>query len=318
MRTLAILSLTTLLNGCFDLPGSEGASCNQNGLCAPGLACSRDHLCVKTSTTCASDSAGLCYDSNFACGWFVGPYDASEAAEMCEIEPGSYLIGDPPTLQEITEAFYVDRFEVTNARYKTFYSSLSDSEKNQMLPTCSPGDRGWSSSPPYYDAQYEDHPVVCTNRPQAEAFCAWADKTLPDAIAWEATARGDNGRTYPWGEDPPAGMANCQNKAGDSDYCHDTYEVDTCSNAEDRLLCADTAPIFDPNGEVTLPSGASPSGNLHMAGNVWEWISDNSGTDGIIRGGSWYDFFAELETTSQREVSPTSHRKTTVGFRCAY
>ncbi len=305
----------------MDLPGDEGEACNVYGLCAVGLKCGWSDTCERAPTTCAHGAEGLCHDTSFDCGWFMGPDDATAASEMCEVPAGAYPLGSRTELETVvfSEEFYVDRFEVTNARYQAYLNTAPSTEVAADLPACDPGDPIWASEPPYFDRALTDHPVVCVSRNQAAAFCTWAGKRLPTATEWEAAARGIDGRTYPWaGDETPVGLANCQNKAGFSNYCNDTYPPDTCTGGDSPTLCANTAPIFDADDIVTLEGGASPSKHLHLAGNVAEWVADESGTNGIVRNGSWADFFAELEVWYQREAPVDTHRKTTVGFRCAY
>jgi formylglycine-generating enzyme required for sulfatase activity len=103
----------------------------------------------------------------------------------------------------------------------------------------------------------DDHPVVHVAHADAEAYAAWAGKSLPTEAEWEFAARGGlDGGEFAWGDEfTPNGrqMANTwqgafpfQNKREDG------YER--------------TSPVtaFPPNGY-----------GLHdMIGNVWEWTSD--------------------------------------------
>jgi len=255
---------------------------------------------------------GLCRDAAqpAPCGLFPGPTEASPDAQMCRVAAGLYRIGEQAAPVRVEASLLIDRFEVTNVRYQAFVAALPEPERPAWLPTCEPGERSWESAFPSYlqGGALDHHPVVCVTRQQAERFCAWAGKRLPDELEWEAAARGAAGRAYPWGDAEPVGRSNCLDPV-----CHDVYPRDTCTaEAASPVGCPDTAPIWDPQGAPTLPEGASPAGALHLAGNVWEWVA---GAQGVLRGGSYGDDDTALFTWSWRAV-PSDYAKMIAGFRC--
>ncbi len=103
----------------------------------------------------------------------------------------------------------------------------------------------------------EDHPVVHIAYRDAEAYAAWAGKSLPTEAEWECAARGGKADTeFAWGHElVPEGrhMANTwQGQFPNENLAEDGYER--------------TSPVgsFPPN----------PFGLLDMIGNVWEWTCD--------------------------------------------
>ena len=83
---------------------------------------------------------------------------------------------------------------------------------------------------------------------------------LPTVAEWLRAALGDDGRTYPWGDEPP-------------DHTRAAY-----------ALTEDAGAIPAPVG--LFPAGASPFGVLDMAGNVWEWTSADANGRPVYLGGS--------------------------------
>src|SRR3954469_1574526 len=69
------------------------------------------------------------------------------------------------------------------------------------------------------DPVLADHPAVMVTRADALAFCAWASEVLgrpvrlPTGAEWEAAARGDAGRAWPWGESFDPERCNCAEAA---------------------------------------------------------------------------------------------------------
>lgn len=91
-----------------------------------------------------------------------------------------------------------------------------------------------------------DHPVVEVSYWDCDECAKWTGLGLPDEEQWERAARGNDGRKFPWGNEPPT-----------LETCHSSVQVQ-----QDR-----TDAVFN------RPKGASPYGILDMSGNVWEWTS---------------------------------------------
>jgi formylglycine-generating enzyme required for sulfatase activity len=101
-----------------------------------------------------------------------------------------------PERRIVLDAYYIDRFEVTNEEYKLFMESTKypDPPANWVDGT--------------YPEGKEDHPVTSIIWQEALAYALWANKRLPTEEQWEKAARGPKGLSYPWGDEYAKGKAN--------------------------------------------------------------------------------------------------------------
>ncbi len=219
-------------------------------------------------------------------------------------------VSSQPAHPVMLESYLIDRTEVSVGEYRTCVDAGACSAtgtdgyewKGQPFTksvTCNFGKPKKSA-----------HPINCVDHAQAEAYCRFRRRRLPSEAEWEKAARGTDRRPFPWGSDKP-----------------------TCELVALRFQGTECVGTTQPVS--TKPSGASPFGALHMAGNVAEWVSDfyderyytrspptsptgpQSGTMRTTRGGHFsVTDVSGLPLTERRGARPED-RFDTLGFRCA-
>ncbi len=125
--------------------------------------------------------------------WAVSKPDKFKG--MVYVPAGEFIMGsnigdkdESPQRKVYVEAFYIDRFEVTNSQYAKFkkgYKYNTDKVDETVRK------EEWMA---------DDKPVVNISWEEAVAYCEWAEKRLPTEAEWEKAARGTDARKYPWGE----------------------------------------------------------------------------------------------------------------------
>jgi formylglycine-generating enzyme required for sulfatase activity/serine/threonine protein kinase len=258
---------------------------------------------------------------------------------MIAIPGGTFFMGsdedlpvEKPAHQVILQPFCIDRFEVRVDDYKACsdtghckragttneWDGIADKERKVFDPLCNIRD----------PAGKADHPVNCVDWDMADKFCREEGKRLPTEAEWEFSARGPDGRKYPWGDqEPTAGLLNACGKECVAWGLKNGIEEKSMYDADDSF--ANTAPVG------TFPKGASRYGVEDVMGNVWEWVSDYfgpyqagadakkdpagpaEGTERVIRGGSWNGAYASWVRPTFRYKDAPSKRSYGIGFRCA-
>ena len=207
-------------------------------------------------------------------------------------------VGSRPAHIVDVEAFYIDKYEVTNEMYDACVYAV-ECRKPQRL--------GTATRDAYYaNPVYANYPVIYVDWKMAKTYCEWRGARLPTEAEWEKAARGTDERAYPWGGTKP-----------------------DCSFANISGCVGDTTPVDQHE------KGQSIYGVYGMSGNVWEWTSSlfklypYDPTDGredpkslserIARGGSWHDFGGNSGNvrTDTRLKLDIGYYGAYVGIRCA-
>jgi formylglycine-generating enzyme len=152
------------------------------------------------------------------------------------------------------------------------------------------------------------HPVTHVAYADAEAYAAWAGRSLPTEAEWEYAARGGlEGARYAWGDDEyPGGHAMANTWQGEFPWQNlriDGYEGTSPWNA------------FPPNGY----------GLYDATGNVWEWTCDRAESTGedafprrVIKGGSHLcaPNYSLRYRPAARQGETIDTSTSDLGFRC--
>jgi formylglycine-generating enzyme required for sulfatase activity len=183
-----------------------------------------------------------------------------DGSPMVLVPAGPFVMGLPendflaeghekPQREVFLSAFWIDLYPVTNARFQLFldadgygqpawWNAIGWTWKEEE-GICQPlqwGEPGWDGP---------EQPVAGVSWYEADAYARWAGRRLPTDAEWEKSARGTDGRRYPWGDQwPTAAVANF------------------------NLIAGRTTPVG------LYPDGVSPYGCHDMAGNVNNWTSD--------------------------------------------
>jgi formylglycine-generating enzyme len=255
----------------------------------------------------------------------------SSGCGLVMVPGGTFTMGDTGALSgspvqpgQTISPFLIDRYEVTVARFRRFWNAGHPAVPGGAVAY--PGNPAFPSAgavvEPSNRVSYcnwsivansrENHPINCVTWETSQAFCVWDGGRLPTEAEWEFTARGTDGRRFPWGT-----------REDDTFACVSYPSIRSQTCAED---------------DAAFLVGASPWGALHMEGNVTEYCADwygdygapcwdgmsannpicNDNSRGVraIRGRSWRRFAQHLHSANREWVTDPEGNIDT-GFRCA-
>jgi formylglycine-generating enzyme required for sulfatase activity len=234
---------------------------------------------------------------DFVSTWLFQTPTPSALPGMVYVPASEFTMGgeegdsdEQPVHTVYLEAFYIDKYEVTNAQYR---------ECVEAGACNAPAD-----TTDYDNADCAQHPVVYVSWDDADTYCRWAGKRLPTEAEWEKAARGTDGRTYPWGEGIDCDHAQYRECVGG------TVPVGSKAKGASPYAALDmagnvwewVADWYDP-GYYSRSSERNPSGF-------------DSGEYRVLRGGSWVDEALDVRSANRRRLAPAVSGSN-VGFRCA-
>ena len=252
---------------------------------------------------------------------FQKEYALIQAGEIV-LADWTFEESDPPPHQmakrcEQVNAFYLDRFIVTNHQFKEFVSDKGYDQQSlwdvAIWPRVSefvdrsstPGPRFWDAGG--YGPGEDDWPVVGVSWYEADAFARWAGRRLPSDAEWVKAAACPTDSTnhdtvlkkFPWGDafDPQRANLWISSWGG-------------------------------PNNVTDFQNVPSSHPIVQLIGNVWEWTACDVKITSYardvqferplksLRGGAFDTYFENQVTCHlQSGDSPLSRRRN-VGFRC--
>jgi formylglycine-generating enzyme required for sulfatase activity len=253
---------------------------------------------------------------------------AFQATELRFIPAGTLKMGSGVTNDDEDEkpqhyvemyAYSIERFEVTNAQYQACVNAGA----------CSPPTSAASYTRPSYfgNPQFANYPVLYVTWFDAEAYCKWVGRRLPNEAEWERAARGSDNWRYTFSNS--IGMHfewNAIFHGSPISFCEVNCPFPNYwTDVNDGY--ADTAPV----GSFGAYDSSKDFGVEDMGGNVREWVSNwydpTAYSDGndiygppnptgakVFRGGSWAD---EPRRNSDRDSLAPNLSSDKIGFRCA-
>jgi formylglycine-generating enzyme required for sulfatase activity len=208
--------------------------------------------------------------------------------EMMLVPGGCFWMGgenggdnEKPVHEVCLDAFWIDRTEVTYARYA--YYGLAEPVPN------------WTDT---------DRPYIWISWAAASDFCASWDARLPTEAEWEYAARGPEGWAYPWGNDFAADNVVYGGNSGGQ-----------TANVGSRAGGVSWVGALDMSGNVWewVADGYGP----YPAERQVNPTGPESGRARVVRGGAWVNSDSDsLRATYRGRFLPDAGFYF-VGFRCA-
>jgi formylglycine-generating enzyme required for sulfatase activity len=254
---------------------------------------------------------------------------------MVRLEGGTFTMGSPVNEvdrrgydeiqhQVTVSAFYMGKYEVTQAEYEAVIGSNPSYFKGAQLPVervswydaieyCNKWSEQEGLTPAYTVNKFSSDPNNTSDSDNVRWTVTWNKAAngyrLPTETEWEYACRALTRTPFSTGNNITTSQANYDGNYPYNNNSKGTYQGKTTNVG-----------IFLPNSW----------GLYDMHGNVWEWCWDwygsystetqtdptgaASGSARVLRGGSWYDY-ARILRSAYRDNGTPSDRDSRSGFR---
>jgi formylglycine-generating enzyme required for sulfatase activity len=203
---------------------------------------------------------------------------------MVLVPEGEFTFGEnnkspdeKPQKKILLDAFFIDKYEVTNAQFKQVFPNYTFPERRDKFPVCG---ISWK---------------------QASTYAARVGKRLPTEMEWEKAARGAKGLEYPWGAAFQKSLVNF--KKGLSP---ESKAIGSFRQGASEYGCYDMAGnVYEWVSDWYNPYPGNPEVTIDY-GTVYK----------VLRGGSYTSDLFEVRSAKRHYDNPDAKRED-YGFRCA-
>jgi formylglycine-generating enzyme required for sulfatase activity len=234
----------------------------------------------------------------------TGPAFSQDPENMVLVPKGEFTMGSKEHKDEhphnvVLDAYYIDKYEVSNKDYKAFMKATSH------------------AAPAYWDdprLSKPEQPVVGVNWYDGSAFCEWKGKRLPTEAEWERAAKGPDGHGhYPWGHTLDETKANYGQKVGMTTAV-DSYPSGVSGYGAYNM----SGNVFEWVSDWYDPTYFNASPALNPQGPATGLNFGNQGPVKVLKGGSWLAPASSLHSSHRFWNKPENNSYGVgLGFRCA-
>lgn len=242
----------------------------------------------------------------------------------------------------LTKAFYMGKYEVTNAQYAEFLNEKGIGNpaiamvedygvQTLIVASSNSGDWGlhWNDSKWEPVDGYENHPVINVSWYGAVAFAQWVGGTLPTEAQWEYACRAGM-------ENKPFGIST--GYVLDNTLANFAWPYSWSWDGSSGTAVIRSTGAYPDSPSIVGHFEANVWGLYDMHGNVYEWCSDwfsdnygsgnaandatdpvgpSTGTTRVLRGGNWLTD-GKACRSANRSASDPGQKLYYIGFRVAF
>ncbi len=226
----------------------------------------------------------------------AGMYEMGNRKSLLELDPVDLLNTDRHTLgpenpahRVHVDAYYIDKYEVTNAEYMKFVDATGARKPVSMNDPDFSGER---------------QPAAGMSWKEADSYCKWAGKRLPTEAEWEKAARGKRPIEYPWGDETPDATRVNFNETLNKTAPVGSYETGKSDYG-----------VYDLSGNVSEWVHDWHLAEFYLFSPKENPTGPEKGKYKVIRGGNWRNNAEDISLTYRNATVPNLRSKT-LGFRC--